>query len=94
VTFFTLADPALTGSDSQEFHIVDVLPGKTLSLDTPKSDVIAYQFQGQAEAVVDGEVLPLKKSEDTLVVPKGAKWEINNTGKQVTRYALLISTAR
>lgn len=94
VTFFTLAAPAITGSDSQEFHIVDVLPGAKLSLDTPKSDVIAYSFQGQSVATVDGEKLEIKKAEDTLVVPKGAKWEIANAGKQAVRLALSISTAR
>jgi mannose-6-phosphate isomerase-like protein (cupin superfamily) len=94
VTFFTLADPASTGSDSQEFHIVDVQPGATLSLDTPKSDVIAYQFHGQSTGTVDGETLPLAKSEDTIVIPKGAKWALKNTGKQAVRYALSISTAR
>jgi mannose-6-phosphate isomerase-like protein (cupin superfamily) len=94
VTFYTLADPKITGSDSQEFHIVDVLPGAKLSLDTPKSDVIAYSFQGQSTATVDGETLPIKKAEDTIVIPKGAKWEIVNTSKQVDRFALSISTAR
>jgi hypothetical protein len=49
VTFFTLADEELTGSPTQEFHIVDVLPGKTLALDTPKSDVIAYMYNGKCD---------------------------------------------
>ncbi|MDR0876156.1 MAG: cupin domain-containing protein [Clostridiales Family XIII bacterium] len=94
VTFFTLASPAITGSDSQEFHIVDIQPGATLSLDTPNSDLIAYQFQGQSTATVDGETLELKKSEDAIVIPKGAKWALRNTSKQAVRYALSISTAR
>jgi quercetin dioxygenase-like cupin family protein len=94
VTFFTLANPELSGSPTQEFHIVDVLPGATLSLDTPKSDVIAYLYQGQAEATVDGDVLPLKKAEDAIVIPKGAKWAIKNTSEQVVRFALSLSSAR
>jgi mannose-6-phosphate isomerase-like protein (cupin superfamily) len=94
VNFFTLASPEITGSPTQEFHIVDVFPGKTLTLDTPKSDVIAYMFQGQAEATVDGEKLPMKKAEDTLVTPMGAKWAIENTSKQVVRFALSLSPSR
>ncbi|MDR3363856.1 MAG: cupin domain-containing protein [Clostridiales Family XIII bacterium] len=94
VTFFTLASPAITGSGSQEFHIVEILPGAKLSLDTPKSDVIAHLFTGVAEAAADGEKLPMKKAEDVFVCPKGAKWEIANAGKQVVRLALSISTAR
>lgn len=94
VTAFTLADPKMTGSNSQEFHIVDVLPGSTLSLDTPNSDVIAYNFQGHSTATVDGEKLEIKREEDTIVIPKGAKWEIKNTGKMSVRLAVSISTAR
>ncbi|MDR1816197.1 MAG: cupin domain-containing protein [Clostridiales Family XIII bacterium] len=94
VTAFTLASPEINGSPTQEFHIVDVAPGATLSLDTPKSDVIAYQFHGQSEATVDGDVLPMKKAEDVLVCPMGAKWEIANKGKQAVRLALSLSPAR
>jgi mannose-6-phosphate isomerase-like protein (cupin superfamily) len=94
VTFFTLASPKISGSPTQEFHIVDVLPGAKLSLDTPESDVIAYMFQAQAEATVDGEKLAMKKAEDTLVVPKGAKWDIANTTKQTLRLALSLSPSR
>ncbi|MDR1068899.1 MAG: cupin domain-containing protein [Clostridiales Family XIII bacterium] len=94
VTFFTLASPTISGSPTQEFHIVDVLPGAKLSLDTPKSDVIAYMFQAQAEATVDGEKLAMKKAEDTLVVPMGAKWDIANTTKQTLRLALSLSPSR
>lgn len=94
VTFFTLASPEISGSPTQDFHIVDVLPGAKLSLDTPKSDVIAYMFQGQAVATVDGDKLDMKKAEDTLVVPMGAKWEIANTSKQVLRLALSLSPSR
>jgi mannose-6-phosphate isomerase-like protein (cupin superfamily) len=94
VTFFTLASPEISGSPTQEFYIVDVLPGATLSLDTPKSDLIAYMFQGQAEAKVDGVALPMKKAEDTLVSPKGAPWEITNTSKQALRLALSLSPSR
>lgn len=93
-TLFTLASPSISGSPTQEFHIVDVLPGAKLSLDTPKSDVIAYMFHGQATATVDGEKLDMKKSEDTLVVPMGAKWEIANTSKQALRLALSLSPSR
>ena len=94
VTFFTLASPKISGSPTQEFHIVDVLPGAKLSFDTPKSDVIAYMFQGRAEAKVDGDILPLVNAEDTLVAPMGAKWEIANTSKQALRLALSLSPAR
>jgi quercetin dioxygenase-like cupin family protein len=94
VTFFTLASPEISGSPTQEFSIVDILPGATLSLDTPKSDVIAYLFQGQAVATVDGEKLDMKKAEDTLVTPMGAKWAIANAGKQSVRIALSLSPSR
>ncbi|MGI6732168.1 MAG: cupin domain-containing protein [Anaerovoracaceae bacterium] len=91
VTFFTLADPEITGSPTQDFHIVDVLPGAKLSLDTPNSDVIAYMFQGQATATCDGEKLEMNRAEDTIVIPMGTKWEIENTSKQVVRFALSLS---
>lgn len=94
VTFFTLASEEISGSPTQEFHIVDVLPGAKLSLDTPKSDVIAYMYQGQAVATADGEKLDMKRAEDTLVVPMGVKWEIENTSKQVLRLALSLSPCR
>ncbi|MFP3156262.1 cupin domain-containing protein [Lachnospiraceae bacterium ZAX-1] len=94
VTFFTLASPEISGSPTQEFHIVDVLPGAKLNLDTPNSDVIAYMFQAQAEAIVDREVLPMKKAEDAVVIPKGAKWEIKNTTAQTLRLAVSLSAAR
>jgi glyoxylate utilization-related uncharacterized protein len=94
VTFFTLASPRISGSPTQEFHIVDVLPGAKLSLDTPESDVIAYLFQAQAEATIGGEKLAMKKAEDTLVAPMGAKWDIANTTKQTLRLALSLSPSR
>ena len=94
VTLFTLASPEISGSPTQEFHIVDVLPGAKFSLDTPKSDVIAYMFHGQAVATVDGDKLDMKRAEDTLVTPMGAKWEIANTSKQTLRLALSLSPAR
>ncbi|NLY70095.1 MAG: cupin domain-containing protein [Clostridiales bacterium] len=94
VVCFTLASPEISGSPTQEFHIVDVYPGAKLSLDTPKSDVIGYMFQGQATATVDGEKLEMKRAEDTIVIPMGAKWEIENTSKQAVRFALSLSPAR
>jgi len=94
VTFFTLASPEISGSPTQEFHIVDVLPGAKLSLDTPKSDIIAYMFHGQAVVTADGDKLDMKKAEDTLVAPMGVKWEIANTSKQTLRLALSLSPAR
>jgi hypothetical protein len=36
----------------------------------------------------------MKKAEDTLVVPMGAKWDIANTTKQTLRLALSLSPSR
>lgn len=94
VTFFTLADEEITGSASQEFHIVDVLPGRKLTLDTPNSDVIAYMYNGQCVATVDGEKLAMNRQEDAVVIPKGAKWEIENVSRQCVRFALSMSPCR
>ncbi|MDR2457663.1 MAG: cupin domain-containing protein [Clostridiales Family XIII bacterium] len=92
-SIFTLASPKISGSPTQTFQIVDIIPGATFSLDTPDSDLIAYLFQGQAETTVAGEKLDLKKPEDTLVAPKGAPWKIENVGKQAVRIALSLSPA-
>ena len=94
VIFHTLADEEISGSGSQEFHIVDVLPGKTLTLDTPKSDVIAYMYNGQCVATVDGEKLEMNRQETAVVIPKGAKWEIQNVSKQCVRFAVSLSPCR
>lgn len=94
VTFFTLADEEITGSATQEFHIVDVYPGAKLTLDTPKSDVIAYMYNGQCVATVDGEKLEMNRQEDAVVIPMGAKWEIENVSKQCVRFALSLSPCR
>ena len=93
-TMFTLADEDLTGSATQEFHIVDVYPGATLKLDTPKSDVIAYMYNGVCQAIVDGEALDMNRQEDAVIIPKGAAWEIKNCSKQVSRFAVSISPCR
>ena len=94
VTFFTLADEEITGSPTQEFHIVDVYPGAKLSLDTPKSDVIAYMYNGQCVATVDGEKLEMIRQEDDVVIPMGAEWEIENVSKQCVRFAVSLSPCR
>ena len=94
VTFFTLADEEITGSPTQEFHIVDVYPGAKLTLDTPKSDVIAYMYNGQCVATVDGEKLEMNRQEDAVVIPMGTKWEIENVSKQCVRFALSLSPCR
>lgn len=94
VTFFTLADEEISGSPTQEFHVVDLLPGKKLTLDTPKSDVIAYMYNGKCVATVDGEKLEMNRQEDAVVIPMGAAWEIENVGPQVVRFALSLSPCR
>lgn len=94
VVFFTLADEEMTGSGSQEFHIVDVYPGATLKMDTPNSDVIAYMYNGQCVATVDGEELAMDRQEDAVVIPMGADWEIKNVTKQCVRFAVSLSPCR
>ncbi|MCD8243447.1 MAG: cupin domain-containing protein [Parabacteroides sp.] len=94
VTFFTLADESLTGSGSQEFHIVDLYPGKTLSMDTPKSDVIAFMYNGKCKVTVDGESMDMTRQEDAAVIPMGTKWGIENVGKQCVRLAVSLSPCR
>lgn len=93
-TMFTLADEEITGSASQEFHIVDLYPGAKLTLDTPKSDVIAYMYNGKCVATVDGDKLEMNRAEDAVVIPMGAKWEIENVTEQVIRFAVSLSPCR
>ena len=94
VTFFTLADEEITGSSTQEFHIVDVYPGAELTMDTPKSDVIAYMYNGQCVATGDGEELEMNRQEDAVVIPMGAEWKIKNVSKQCVRFAVSLSPCR
>lgn len=93
-TMFTLADEEMTGSGSQEFHIVDVYPGAKFSLDTPESDVIAFMYNGQCVADVEGEKLEMNRQEDAVVIPMGRKWEIENVSKQCVRFAVSLSPVR
>ena len=91
---FTLADEEMTGSGSQEFHIVDVYPGAKFSLETPESDVIAFMYNGQCLAKVDGEKLEMNRQEDAVVIPMGSKWEIENVSRQCVRFAVSLSPVR
>lgn len=93
-TLLTLADEEITGSPTQEFHIIDVQPGAKLSMDTPKSDVIAFMYNGKCVADVDGEKLEMDRQETACVIPMGAKWEIENVSPQVCRFAVSLSPCR
>ncbi len=93
-TIFTLADEEITGSSTQEFHIVDVYPGATFSMETPGSDVVAYMYNGQCEATVDGEKYELNRQEDAIVISRGSKWEIKNVSPQCARFAVSLSPCR
>ena len=40
------------------------------------------------------ELLEMNRQEDAVVIPMGAKWEIENVGPQVVRFAVSLSPCR
>ncbi|MDR3296154.1 MAG: cupin domain-containing protein [Clostridiales Family XIII bacterium] len=91
---FSISTPKNGGSNTIEFHVVEILPdGSVVGEAVKESDQMTYVISGKGYAVVDGEKLPLK-AEDGLYVPKGAKYELHPEGGQVLRVAQTFGPAR
>ena len=96
VTYWPMATPQMTppGSNTIDFHIVEVLPGRKISAFTAEeSEQYSYIISGCGYAVVDGEKLALTP-EDGLYVPAGAACEIVNDGAGVLRFQQTFGPAR
>jgi mannose-6-phosphate isomerase-like protein (cupin superfamily) len=94
VTLWPMATPKLGSSNTIDFHVVEILPGKKIAATkVPESEQYSYVISGKGYAVVDGEKLELKP-EDGLYVPEGAACEIVNDGKGVLKFQQTFGPAR
>jgi mannose-6-phosphate isomerase-like protein (cupin superfamily) len=91
---FPIAGPAIGGSPTIEFRVVEILPtGSIAAGTTAESDQMSYVISGKGYAVVDGEKFPLT-AEDGLYVPGGARYEIHPEGGRVLCIAQSFGPAR
>jgi mannose-6-phosphate isomerase-like protein (cupin superfamily) len=94
VTYTAMATPKIGGSNTIDFHLVEIMPGKKIAATkVAEAEQYSYIINGKGYAVVDGEKLALTP-EDGLYVPEGATYEIVNDGPTVLRFQQTFGPAR
>jgi mannose-6-phosphate isomerase-like protein (cupin superfamily) len=94
VTYWPMATPKLGSSNTIDFHVIEILPGKKIAATSvAESEQYSYVISGKGYAIVDGERLELTP-EDGLYVPEGASYEIVNEGPAVLKFQQTFGPAR
>ena len=91
---FSIATPKNGGSNTIEFHVVEIRPDGAIEANTvDDADQMSFVLSGKGYAIVAGEKFELH-AEDALYVPRGASYEIHPENGHTLRLAQSFGPSR